>query len=194
MLLQTLGVLIQGAGIYMLFLHWRARRRHSGGFLAAGWALIALGAAPWFLSVAPERALAMAAFAPMVIGLAFLAPDALPRLRSKRAPKKFKPASTTEDNETPLAGSFLRNAGRWFCALIAAPILALAGAAAYQAFIRGSIADRTVFSGFVAIAVWTSAILWLLAASRPWRAAGIACACALIIGGGVFLAVLRGSA
>ena len=193
MLLQTLGVLIQGAGIYVLFLHWRAKRSHSGGFLAAGWALIALGAAPWFLGVAPERALAMAAFAPIAFGLAFLAPDALPRHNASTARKKLKQASNIDDNETPQAGSFLRNAGRWFAALIAAPLLALAGAAAFQAFIPGSIADRTVFSGFVAIAVWTGAILWLLAAAKPWRASGIACLCALLLGAAVFMAVSQGA-
>ena len=193
MLLQTLGVLIQGAGISILFLHWRARRRHGGGFLAAGWALIALGAAPWLLSVAPDRALALAMFAPMAFGLAFLTPDALPRLSANAARKKPKQFSNTEENETPKAGSALRNAGRWFAALIAAPLLALAGAAAYQALVPGSIADRTVFSGFVAIAIWTAAILCLLAASKPWRTAGIACACALILGAVVFTAASRGA-
>lgn len=194
MLLQTLGVLIQGAGIYILFLHWRARRRHGGGFLAAGWALILLGAAPWFFGVSLERAMALAAFAPMAFGLAFLAPDALPRLGAGATRKKLNPVSDAGDSEALRPGSTLRNAGRWFAALIAAPLLALAGAAAFQALIPGSIADRTVFSGFLAIAIWTAALLWLLADAKPWRAVGFACAGALLLSALVFMAVSRGAA
>jgi len=194
MLIQTLGVLVQGAGITILFLHWRAKRSHSGGFLAAGWALIALGAAPWFFGVAPERALAIAALAPMVLGLAFVAPDALPRLGANAARKKSKPVPESEETATPPPGRVFRNAGRWFAALIAAPVLALAGAAAYQAFTPGSIADRTVFSGFFAIAIWTAASLWLLAASKPWRAAGIACGGALLLSAAAYLFVSQGAA
>lgn len=193
MLLQTLGVLIQGAGIYILFLHWRAKRIHSGGFLAAGWALIALGAAPWFLGAAPERALVIAAFAPMVLGLAFLAPDALPRLGANSARKKSKPVAEADDSETRQPGRTSRNAGRWFAALFAAPLLALACAAAFQAFVPGSIADRTVFSGFFAILIWTAAALWLLGTSKPWRAAGIACACTVLLSTSVFLLVSQGA-
>jgi hypothetical protein len=194
MLLQTLGVLIQGAGIYILFLHWRAKRRHGGGFLAAGWALILLGAAPWFFGASPERALAIATFAPMTFGLALLAPDALPRLRAGAARKRPRPIPDAEDNDAPQPGHALRIAGRWFAALIAAPLLALAAAAAYQALIPGSIADRTVFSGFLAIAMWASALLWLLAAAKPWRAAGSACAGALLLSALAFMAVSRGAA
>jgi hypothetical protein len=194
MVLQTLGVLIQGAGIYILFLHWRARRRHGGGFLAAGWALIALGAAPWFAGVSPERALAIAAFAPMIAGLAFLAPDALPRIGAKAARKKSKPVPEAEGRQAPEPKRFLRNAGRWFAALIAAPLLALAGAATYQALAPGSIADRTVFSGFFAIVVWTAAILWLLATSKPWRASGAACAIAALLGAAVYMLISQGAA
>lgn len=194
MLLQTLGVLIQGAGISILFLHWRAKRAQSGGFLAAGWALIALGAAPWFIGVAPERALAIAAFAPMVLGLAFVAPDAMPRLGANASRKKSKPVLAPDETETPPQGRVLRNAGRWFAALIAAPFLALAGAAAYQAFTPGSIADRTVFSGFFAIAIWAAASLWLLAAAKPWRAGGIACGCALLLSAAVFVFLSQGAA
>lgn len=194
MLLQTLGVLIQGAGIFILFLHWRAKRSHSGGFLAAGWVFILVGAAPWFIGVAPERALALAMFAPMAFGLTFLAPDALPRLGAGAVRKKPRPVLDAKDGVSPQPGRTLRNAGRCFAALITAPLLALASAAAYQALIPGSIADRTVFSGFLAIAVWTAAVLWLLATARPWRAAGAACVCALILSSVIFVAVSRGGA
>lgn len=194
MILQTLGVLIQGAGITILFLHWRGKRSHGGGFLVAGWGLVILGAAPWFMSVSPERALALGALAPMALGLLFLAPDALPRLSADAARKKTKPTPEADDNDVAPPGRKTRNAGRLFASLVAAPLLALAAAGAYQVFVPGSIADRTVFSGFVAIAVWAAAALWFLATQKPWRASLIACAAATILAAGTFMIATQGAA
>lgn len=194
LLLQTLGVLAQAAGLLVLFLHWRARRGLGGGALAAGWALVLAGAAPWFAHAAPERALALAALAPMALGLLFLAPDAWPRVAARAAkPARAEPAAEP-DAESPAPGRVSRNIARWIAGVVAAPALALAAAAAAQAFAPGAVADRIVLSMLVAIAMWTAAALWLLSSAKPWRASLTALLLAVAIGGATIVKVAGGLA
>jgi hypothetical protein len=192
MLLQSIGVLIQAAGILILYLHWRRRRGSHGAFLVSGWALMALGAAPWFLSASPERALAIGMLPPMLAGLLLLAPDALPRIAAKTAIKKTKVVAGADEPVSPAPGSAARNAGRWFAVLIAAPSLGLSAATIWQIIYPGGVADRTVFSSLVLIAVWIAALLWLLASDRPWRAGLAVCAAATLLGVGAILHLFQG--
>jgi hypothetical protein len=192
LLLQALGVLAQAAGLLLLFLHWRARRGLGGAALAAGWALVLLGAAPWFLGVAPERALALAALAPMTFGLFFLAPDALPRVAGGAMKNERTTPAAELDAEAPTPGRLSRNIARWLASLVAAPALALSAAAASQAFTPGATTDQIVFSVLVTIAVWTAAALWLLATTKPWRATLIALALTATISGATYLKVSSG--
>jgi hypothetical protein len=182
LVLQTLGVAAQAAGLLLLFLHWRARRGLGGAALTAGWALVLAGAAPWFANASPERALALAALAPMALGLVLLAPDAWPRLAagsSKRA--RAEPAADL-DADAPMPGRFSRNSARWIASIVAAPALAFAAATAWQAFTPGPTVDQIVFSTLVTIAVWTAAALWLLSTNKPWRATMIALIFAAALG------------
>jgi hypothetical protein len=189
---QALGVLAQAAGLLLLFLHWRARRGLGGAALAAGWALILAGAAPWFVNAAPERALALAALAPMALGLLFLAPDALPRIANGAAkPARAEPVADL-DAETPAPGRVSRNIARWVAGIVAAPALALAAAAAWQAFTPGATAGQIVVSTLVTIAAWTAAALWLLSTAKPWRATLIAVVLAAAIGGATYVKVAGG--
>lgn len=195
MMLGVLGVLVQAIGAAMLFMHWRAKRGLSGAMLALAWALIIVGAAPWFAHVSPERALALGVLAPMAWGLALLAPDGLARVSGGASGKrKREPRAEEIDAEAPApAGRRSRTIARWYAGLIAAPALALAAAGAWQAFTVGAAEDRIVFSGLIFIAVWTAASLWLLAAARPWRAAGIATVLALALGASVYAAIASGA-
>ena len=142
--LQIAGIAAQSAGLLVLFLHWRAKRGLGAVTLVLGWTLVALGAIPWLLSVSPERGLAIAMLAPMASGLLLLAPDGLSRLGNGAKPKKERgvdPATALEP-ETATQGRLSRNVARWIGSVIAAPALALAAAAAWQAFVPGAIADR----------------------------------------------------
>lgn len=193
MALQTLGVFVQGLGLALLLLHWRAKRGLGGGVLAAAWILVAAGAAPWFLNAAPERALALAVLAPMAFGLALLAPDALARIAPNAATRRQRAPVEALENEPTSPGRWSRNAARWFSGVVAAPALAFAAAAAWQALGPGGVADRTVFSGVAFITVWTIAVLWLLSTARPWLAALGAIAIAIPLAGAAYLATLQGA-
>jgi hypothetical protein len=170
MLWQALGILVQAAGLALVFAHWRTRGGLGGGALAGGWALVLAGAAPWLLTASPEKALALGSLAPMLAGLGLLAPDALPRVGAVKD-RRGRPVRREPGEEGPAAvdGRLSRNVARWFAALIAAPALALAAAAAWQAFVPLGPNDNLVGSAFLIVAVWTAAILWLLASVRPWR-------------------------
>jgi hypothetical protein len=179
---QTLGVAAQAAGLLLLFLHWRARRGLGGAALAVGWALVFAGAAPWFANAAPERALALAALAPMALGLVLLAPDAWPRIAAGPWRRVRTEPAADPDAETPAPGRLSRSSARWIASIVAAPALAFAAAAAWQAFAPGPPVDQIVFSTLVTIAVWTAAALWLLSTEKPWRATMIALVLAAAIG------------
>lgn len=182
MLLQTLGILVQAAGLAVLFLHWRAKGGLGGVALAGGWALVVLGAAPWLLTASPEKALALGTLAPMMAGLALLAPDALPRVLAGKARRdRIRPAEPADEAQVAPPGRAARNAARWFGALIAAPGMALASVAAWVAFAPLSASDSLVSGVFLLAAIWTGALLWLLASARPWRSALFVCAAALLL-------------
>ncbi|WP_135213090.1 hypothetical protein [Vitreimonas flagellata] len=192
--LQILGMMVQVAGLAILYLHWRAKRGLGGAVLVAGWALIALGALPWLMHVSIERGLALAMLAPMAAGLFLLAPDALARVGNSATPKKARAAQESLEAESTSPGRLSRNVARWIGALIAAPALALAAMAAWQAFVPGVNADRFAFSIFALMIVWTAATLWLLATMRPWRATLVTTFAAFVLGGGAYLFVLGGAA
>lgn len=194
-MLQVLGVLVQLAGLTLLFLHWRAKRGLGGGVLVAAWTLMAIGAAPFFFHDSPEKALALGLLAPMAAGLFLLAPDALPRIGPSAAKRKDRTRDNTESEEAVFgAGRVSRNIARWFAALIAAPALTLAAGAAFQAFAPFNAIDRMVFSTLLLIAVGAIVFLWLLSTTRPWRSAFIACCIALALSAGVYAIVSNGAA
>jgi len=181
MLLQALGILVQAAGLGVLFLHWRAKGGLGGGALIGGWALVVLGAAPWLLGVSVERSLALGALAPMIFGLALLAPDALPRLANGKVRRARPVREAANDTEIAAAGRASRNAARWFGALIAAPGLTFAVVAALLAYAPWKPIDTMVVSAFLFAGVLTAALLWLLASTRPWRDDLICCGAALLL-------------
>ena len=194
--LQIAGIAAQSAGLLVLFLHWRAKRGLGAVTLVLGWTLVALSAIPWLLSVSPERGLAIAMLAPMASGLLLLAPDGLSRLGNGAKPKKERgvdPATALEP-ETATQGRLSRNVARWIGSVIAAPALALAAAAAWQAFVPGAIADRVAFSILVLMIVWTAALLWLLSTMRPWIAAALITIAAFGLGAGAHAFVTGGAA
>lgn len=180
-MLQALGILVQAAGLAALLVHWRAKNGLGGAALAGAWALVILGAAPWLLASSPEKALALGALAPMMFGLALLAPDALPRTTSGKV-RRDRPAREPAD-ETGMAatGRTSRNAARWFAALVAAPALTLAVSAAWLAYAPFGAIDSLVSCAFLMAAVFTAALLWLLSVTRIWRHVLFACAAALVL-------------
>lgn len=149
--------------------------------LAGAWALIVLGAAPWLLTVSLDKAVALGSLAPMLLGLALLAPDALPRLSSGKFRRERPVREATDESEIAAAGRASRNAARWFGALVAAPALSVAAAAVCLAYAPWSAIDSTVLSAFLFAGVLTGALLWLLASTRPWRADFMGCATALVL-------------
>lgn len=180
-MLQALGILVQAAGLAVLLRHWRTRNGLGGGVLAGAWALIVLGAAPWLLTVSGDKAVALGALAPMLLGLALLAPDALPRLTSGKVRRERPIREAVDTDEMAAAGRARRNAARWFGALVAAPALSVAAVAVCLAYAPWSPIDSTVLSAFLFAGVLTGALLWLLASTRPWRADLIGCAAALVM-------------
>ncbi len=192
--LQFLGIAVQVAGLAILYLHWRAKRGLGGALLVAGWALIALGALPWLMHVSIERGLALAMLAPMAGGLLFLTPDGLARIGNGAAPRKARGAQAPPEAESTVPGRISRNIARWIGALLAAPALALAAMAAWQAFVPGVNADRFAFSIFALMIAWNAALLWLLATMRPWRATLVTALAAFVLGGGAYLFASGGAA
>lgn len=192
MLAPALGVALQCAGLLLVFAHWRARRRSDASGLVAGWTLMLLGAAPWLMSVSVERALAIASLAPMMFGLILLAPDAFPRLRTSSARKRNEGDAEAEP-ETRSSHRVSRNAARWVASLIAAPSVALAAAAAWQALVPGALADRVVASTGVLIVVWTFAALASLSTQRPWLLSLVLTVVALTMATSLHWTTLSGS-
>ncbi len=190
--MQVAGVAVQAAGVLVLYLHWRAKGGLGGVAVVAGWVMIAAGGAPWLLAVSAERGLAIAMLTPMTMGLALLAPDALARFenRGKRKPER---TGETLEPDASAPGRTSRNMARWIGALIAAPAFALASAAAWQAWGPGNVVDRVAFSIFALMLAWTAALLWVLSAPRPWRAAAVTTLGALALGGGAYLFVSSGA-
>lgn len=182
MLLQAIGVVVQASGLALLFLHWRTKGGLGGGALFGAWTLMFLGAAPWLIGASPEKAAALGALAPMMIGLALLAPDALPRLAGGKA-RRERPAraSSADEVELAAAGRASRNAGRWFSALVAAPALSVAAVAAWLVYAPLGAVDTMVFGVFLMTAVLTGGLLWLLSAVRPWRRAAFACGATVLL-------------
>lgn len=181
MLLQVLGVIIQAAGLILLHQHWRVRGGLGGGALLGAWVLIILGAAPWLIGVSPERALALGVLAPMLIGLLLLAPDAYARLSGARA-RSARPRRPARADPGEAAAALSGTGGaRWFSALVAAPALCAAAAAAWLAYSPLSAVDSMVFSAFLMAAILTAALLRLLATARPWCEALITCGAALLL-------------
>ncbi len=152
-----------------------------GGVLAGAWALIVLGAAPWLLTVSGDKALALGTLAPMLLGLALLAPDALRRQTSGKVRRERPIREVVDTDEMAAAGRARRNAARWFGALVAAPALSVAAVAVCLAYAPWSPIDSTVLSAFLFAGVLTGALLWLLASTRPLRADLIGCAAALVL-------------
>lgn len=180
--LQVLGILVQATGLAVLLLHWRGKGGLGGPALAGAWVLIVIGATPWLLTVAPDKAVALGSLAPMMFGLALLAPDALPRLASSKT-RRQRPVREAADDGVAAAGRASRNAARWFGALIAAPGLSVAVAAAFLAFSPWSSIDSIVFSALLLAAALTGGLLWLLASLKPWRDDFICCGAALLLAG-----------
>lgn len=190
--LQTLGITGQGAGIALLYLHWRSRQGLGGAALAAGWALVLLGMVPWLLNVSVARGIALAAIAPMVAGLFLSAPNGLADLErnAKEHSSRSRPARGTTsatESEIALSGRLSRNVARWVGALIATPALSIAAMAAWQAFVPGTPANRAGLSIFVLIIVWMATLLWLLASERPWRVTLVSGTGAAVLGASVFI-------
>ena len=181
MLLQALGILVQAAGLAVLFLHWRAKGGLGGPALAGAWALIVLGAAPWLLTVSPEKAVALGSLAPMLFGLALLAPDALPRVVNGKVRRQRPVREAADDSGIAAPGRASRNVARWFGALVAAPAVAAAATAAWLAYAPWNAVDSMVLAAFLLMAVVTAAWLWLLASLRPWRVTLICCGAALLL-------------
>lgn len=171
--LQSAGVAVQVVGVAALFWCWRARRPSNGVVLVAGWLSIFLGGAPWLLAVSVERGLALAMLAPMLAGLALLAPDALPRIGSasagRRRPSRIGDAG--QGDAPSASGRRERIIARWAGSLVTVPALALAAMAVTLAADPGPIVDRAAVSILVLAVVWIATLLWLLAAERPWRVA-----------------------
>ncbi|MDG2521574.1 hypothetical protein P7B02_08470 [Caulobacter segnis] len=180
-MLQALGILVQAAGLAALLMHWRAKSGLGGGVLAGAWALVILGAAPWLLTVSPEKALALGSLAPMMFGLALLAPDALPRINSGKVKRDRTAREPADDADMAAAGRVSRNTARWFSALVAAPALTLAASAAWLAYVPLGPIDSLVSCAFLMAAVLTGALLWLLSVTRIWRHVLFACAAALVL-------------
>ncbi|KCZ86118.1 hypothetical protein HAD_10545 [Hyphomonas adhaerens MHS-3] len=197
-ILQTLGIAGQAAGIALLYLNWRTRQGRGGAILAAGWTLILLGMAPWLLNVSVERGLAIASLAPMVVGLLLSAPNGLTdlkrNLRERPARSRTMRETALSDAEIATPGRVSRNMARWAGAVVATPALSIAAMAAWQASMPGTPANRVGFSIFVLIVVWVAALLWLLASERPWRTALLTCGGAVVLGGGVFILASGGTA
>tara|TARA_R110001606_G_scaffold380811_1_gene541579 strand:+ start:11503 stop:12105 length:603 start_codon:yes stop_codon:yes gene_type:complete len=190
-ILQTLGVLAQAAGAALLYLHWRRQRGLGGITLAAGWALILIGVSPWLPGVSLERGLALAALAPMFVGLLLSAPGGLEDLRraarDRPARRRTVRDVTAPAGESPSPGSLSRNAARWVGSLIIVPLCAIAAMAAWQAFSPGPDVNRASFSILALMIVWIAALLWLLASAKPWRVALITAFGTSALGGSVFL-------
>lgn len=183
--LQIVGTALQAVGVALVFLQWRGKR--SGALLAGGWGLILVGAIPWLLDVSIERGLAIAMLAPMLFGLALLAPDGLARLgANKRERKQRARQDDAVEAQNAAPGAVSRTVARWIGALVAAPALALAATAAWQVFAPGSMIDRVAFSVFTLMIVWIAALLWLLSSARPWAVTAAASVGALALGGGAY--------
>jgi hypothetical protein len=197
-ILQTLGIAGQAAGLALLYLCWRSWQGYGGLALAAGWALILFGMVPWLLNVSVERGLALASLGPMVVGLFLSIPNGLTDLsrNSKDRPARSRAVRETTPSDADIAapGRLSRNVARWAGALIATPALAIAAMAAWQAFMPGTPVNRAGFSIFALIIIWTAALLWLLASERPWRVALMTGVGAAFLGGSVLILASGGTA
>lgn len=160
-----LGAACAIVGVGLLRTAWL--RRGGGGRIAAGWALLSCGAIGWRWSGAGwDKAVALAALAPMLAAFALLAWTADVAAR----PRKPKPVKAACDPEPPIrAGPLWQGVARTLLAGPVAGAAAVSLAAAVALRAPWAEADRLTAAIFIAPIAWAAAGVWATTDARLLR-------------------------
>lgn len=153
--------------------------------VGGGWLLIAAGLALFVAATKPDYGLALGTLVAMAAPLVLVMPAA-----ARWAPRP--PRQEERDQAPPPAGKRSRSIARLVGCLLLAPILGLAAALAWRAYVPGVPADKLVGAAFAAPAAFAAAMVAVLGVARPWRAVGVVGALAVLLAAAVFLPRLTG--
>lgn len=170
------------AGLALLYLRWKERKRHdrlARYGVAGGWGLIAAGIVLWAISGRKDIALSVAVCFVMAAALVFVILHGL-RLPAPRRQTRARPDSERDGLDLG-AGYWSRFMARLFGSLVVAPLFGAAAGAFSRKLAFGFEADRLMIMAFVMLFATAAALVGQLFAARPWRAcAGLAVAAVLL--------------
>ena len=176
MAMTALALIINGAGVGLLYIAWRRQGRSRRWLAAGGWALLAASIVPWARESGIEYASVYAVFCPAVFAwlLIYCQRDTRPSAPDRRCRRAVS---------MPAAGAIRTFAARLSSVLIVALFASLGIALLVGTQVPVSPANR-LFIGLIALLIaWPVLGLWLASTERLTRSTALVLALTAIIGG-----------